>query len=183
MRYNIIMDTHPEPTLLELIRYNNWANAQILVACQKLTHEQLAFSMPGVYGSINATLAHILRAEAEYIRRLTGVCPQPPFNWVESYSLEDLSTYAVSVANALLETVINVAPEYLVHEEEDGNTIDYLARLLFIQVISHGIEHRTNITTILGYLGETFTEIDGWGYLFAHPDTFSLKETFKATKE
>jgi uncharacterized damage-inducible protein DinB len=31
------MGTHPEPTLVELIRYNNWANAQVIAACQKLT--------------------------------------------------------------------------------------------------------------------------------------------------
>ena len=49
--------------------------------------------------------------------------------------------------------------------------------LLFIQVINHGIEHRTNVTTILSGLGLTAPEVDGWGYLFAHPEPFELKES------
>jgi len=63
-----------------------------------------------------------------------------------------------------------------VHEEEDGNTLDYQARALFIQVINHGVEHRTNVTTILSGLGLPAPEVDGWGYLFSHPDRFELKE-------
>jgi uncharacterized damage-inducible protein DinB len=50
------------------------------------------------------------------------------------------------------------------------------ARALFIQVINHGIEHRTNITTILSSLGLPAPEVDGWGYLWAHPDQFEMKE-------
>ncbi len=44
------MATQPEETLIELIRYNNWANAQILAVCQELTAEQLAATVPGTYG-------------------------------------------------------------------------------------------------------------------------------------
>ena len=29
------MEHQPETTLVELIRYNNWANAQVLAACQR----------------------------------------------------------------------------------------------------------------------------------------------------
>ncbi len=41
--------------------------------------------------------------------------------------------------------------------------------LLFIQVINHGIEHRTNITTILSGLGLPAPEVDGWGYIWIAP--------------
>jgi uncharacterized damage-inducible protein DinB len=64
----------------------------------------------------------------------------------------------------------------MVHEEENGNTLDYQARGLFIQVINHGIEHRTNITTILSSLGLSAPEVDGWAFLFSHPDQFEMKE-------
>jgi len=36
------MDALPETTMAEFIRYNNWANQQVLEACQKLTEDQLA---------------------------------------------------------------------------------------------------------------------------------------------
>ena len=175
--YTGCMDKQPEPTLVEFIRYNNWANAQVFAACQKLTQEQLADSAPGTYGSIHATLGHLIAAEADYVNRLTGKGTQPPFRWEDRPALEDILAFSSMVADALLDAVQRVSPDHIVHEEEEGNTIDYKASLLFIQVINHGIEHRTNITTILSGMGITALEVDGWGYLFSHPDRFALKET------
>lgn len=172
------MEIQPEPILVELIRYNNWANAQIFAACQKLTAAQLAAAAPGAYGSIHATLGHITAAEADYIQRLTGKGPQPPFRWEDRPALEDIFAFSGIVASALLDAVQRVPPEHIVHEEEDGNTMEYKASLLYIQVIHHGIEHRTNITTILSGLGLLSHEVDGWDYLFNHPETFALKKNF-----
>ncbi len=172
------METQSEPTLVELIRYNNWANAQVFAACLKLSEEQLAASAPGTYGSIHATLGHMIAAEADYIHRLTGKGPQPPFRWEDQPALQEIFAFSRTVADALLDAVQRVPPDQIVHEEEDGNTIDYKASLLFIQVINHGIEHRTNITTILSAAGLPALEVDGWGYLFSHPERFALKQTF-----
>ncbi len=166
----------PEPTLVELIRYNNWANAQILAACKELTADQLGATAPGTYGSIYDTLVHMIRAEADYIGRITGRRPQPPFKWEDRPTVADMSAFAGQVATALLDVVQRVPPTQMVHEEEDGLTMDYQAQHLFIQVINHGIEHRTNITTILAGLGVATPEVDGWGYLFAHPERFALQE-------
>ena len=169
------MDIQPETTLIELILYNNWANAKVLAACQELTVQQLAASAPGTYGSIRNTLGHIIRAEADYVGRMTGERPQPAFEWKDEPALADVAIFAAQVGETLLDTVQRIPPTYLVHEEEEGETLDYHARLLFIQVINHGIEHRTNITTIISGLGLTAPEVDGWGYLSSHPDRFAMK--------
>jgi uncharacterized damage-inducible protein DinB len=171
------MENQPEAVLVELIRYNNWANAQVLATCQKLSADQLAASAPGVYGSIHRTLGHIVAAEADYVGRLTGAGPQPPFRWEDEPALADIDTFSGQVAAALLDAIQRTSPTHIVHEEEGGNSIDYQARVLFIQVINHGIEHRTNITTILSGLGLPTPEVDGWGYLFSHPDQFELQES------
>ena len=170
------MEPQPESTLVELIRYNNWANAQVLAACQELTADQLAAAAPGAYGTIHATLGHIIHAEANYIGRMTGNRPLPPFKWEDAPSVADLSAFAEHVADALLDAAHRIPPTQIVHEEEDGLFIDYQARHLFMQAINHGIEHRTNITTILSGLGLAAPEVDGWGYLFSHPDRFELVE-------
>jgi uncharacterized damage-inducible protein DinB len=170
------MDTQPETTLIELIRYNNWANAQVLLACLKLTPNQLTATATGTYGNIRDTLEHIIRSEAAYIGRMTGVRPQPSFKWEDHPNLDEISAFADQVAVALLDAAQRIPPTHLVHEEENGLFIDYQARHLFIQVIDHGIEHRTNITTILSGLGLPALEVDGWGYLFSHPERFELKE-------
>jgi uncharacterized damage-inducible protein DinB len=170
------METQPESTLVELIRYNNWANAQVLAACQNLAGNQLAAAAPGAYGTIRDTLEHIIRAEADYVGRMTGNPLQPSFKWAEEADLAELSAFANQVADALLDTVQRIAPTAIVHEEEDGLFIDYQSRHLFMQAINHGIEHRTNITTILSSLGLSAPEVDGWSYLFSHPERFELKE-------
>lgn len=171
------MEHQPEPTLIELIRYNNWANAQVIAACRELTAEQLAAAAPGAYGAIHETLGHIIFAEADYVGRLTGNRPQPPFKREDGPTVADLAAFAEQVAVALLDAAQRVSPTHMVHEEEDGQTIDYQARHLFIQTINHGVEHRTNITTILSGLGLPAPEVDGWSYLFAYPDRFALQES------
>jgi uncharacterized damage-inducible protein DinB len=113
------METQPETTLVELIRYNNWANAQILAVCQTLTAEQLAATAPGAYGSIHRTLGHLIAAEADYVGRMTGDGPQPPFQWEDGPSVADISAFAVQVADALLDAVPRIAPTQQVTEEED----------------------------------------------------------------
>lgn len=173
------METQPETTLVELIRYNNWANAQILAACEKLATGQLAATAPGTYGTIRDTLEHIIRAEADYVGRLTGNRPQPSFKWGDQPTVAELSTFADQVAGALLDAVQRIPPTHIVHEEEDGQFLDYQARFLFIQAINHGIEHRTNITTILSGRGLPAPEVDGWSYFWSHPDRFDIKEGSK----
>lgn len=170
------MATQPEETLVELIRYNNWANTQILAVCQELTAEQLASTVPGTYGAIHETLGHMIYAEADYVGRLTGDRPKPPFKWEDGPSVAEIFAFSGQVADAMLDAVRRISPTHIVHEEEDGNFIDYHARHLFIQTINHGIEHRTNITTILSSLGLSTPEVDGWGYLMAHPENFEMKE-------
>ncbi len=75
-----IMEPSSESTFLEFILYNNWANQQVLLACQKLSEEQLAAVIPGAYGTIRDTLEHIIRSEGYYLSLLTGSRPQPLFN-------------------------------------------------------------------------------------------------------
>jgi len=165
-----------ETTLTEFIRYNNWANAQVFATCLELTPDQLAASTSGSYGSIHRTLGHLVSAEADYVNRLTGEGPQPAFRWEDGPAVADIVAFASQVSAALLNAVQCIPPTQLVHEEDGGLFMEYHARHLFMQAINHGIEHRTNITTTLSGLGIPTPEVDGWGYLSAHPDRFEMKE-------
>jgi uncharacterized damage-inducible protein DinB len=170
------METYPEAILVEFIRYNGWANQQVLAACASLSEAQLTAQIPGAYGSVRDTFRHMLRAEADYISRITGSLLPPAFNWEDRPGLTEMSAYAAQLGDAFLDVVQRVPSNQIVHEEEDGKFIDYEARQLFMQVVNHGIEHRTNITTFLSSQGLPAPEIDNWGYMFAHPERFALKE-------
>ena len=166
------MDTHSESVFMEFILYNNWANQQVLQACQNLSEDQLAALIPGAYGTIRDTLEHIIRGETFYLSLLTGSYPQPPFIWEARPSLAEMTTYAIQVGEVLVDMAQRTLPTDQVVEEADGKQFQYQALAVFIQIINHGIEHRTNITTILNQGLQTPPEVDGWGYLAAHPDRF-----------
>ena len=166
------MDTIPETTLAEFIRYNNWANQQMLEACQTLNEAQLVARLPGSYGTIRDTLQHIIEGEEFYIQLLTGHRPQPPFQWEARPPVADMKDYAMQVGDALVDAIHHISPIEKVREEDQGNTFHYQALAVFIQIINHGVEHRTNITSILSAEQHTPPAVDGWGYLSAHLDRF-----------
>lgn len=168
------MDALTESTFLEFIRYNNWANQRVLQACQNLNEDQLAAMIPGAYGTIRDTLEHIIRGELHYLRLLTGSYPQPNFEWEARPGLTEMTAYAAQVGKALVEMAQRILPTDQVVEEDEGEQFHYQALAVFIQIINHGIEHRTNITTILNQGLQTPPDVDGWGYLDAHPDRFGL---------
>ena len=169
------MEILPEATLAEFIRYNNWANQQVFEACQKLSEDQLAATLPGSYGTLRDTLRHIVEGEEFYVELLTGQRPQPPFPWETRPGVAEMKDYGAQVGNALVEALRHIRPTDRVHEEDRGNTFYYQALAVFIQVINHGVEHRTNITMILSAEQYSPPTVDGWGYLSAHPDRFDYE--------
>jgi len=169
------MEALSETTLAEFIRYNNWANQQVLEACQKLNEDQLAAAMPGAYGTIRDTLEHIIEGEAFYVGLLTGHRPQPPFKWEARPGLAEMRGYAAQVGNALVDAINRIRPTDRINEEDQGKKFHYQALAVFIQIINHGVEHRTNITTILSAGQHTPPGVDGWGYLSAHPNRFDYE--------
>lgn len=166
------METQPEPTMVEFVRYNQWANQQLLTVCMNINENLLTAVIVGARGSVLETFAHILRAEAGFLKRIYGTCPQPAFQWEEGPSLTQMATYADQVSEAFLATLQRVSPTQNVHEEGNGMTFDYQARLLFMSLVYHGIAHRTDITTFLNGQGVALPELDVWGYQWAHPDRF-----------
>jgi uncharacterized damage-inducible protein DinB len=169
------MEAHPETTLAEFIRYNNWANQQVLEACPHLNEDQLAATMPGAYGTVRDTRAPMLEGEAFYVELLTGHRPRPSFQWATRPGFADIRAYASQVGNALVDAIHHIRPTERVMEEDQGKKFHYRALAVFIQVINHGVEHRTNITTILSAGQQTAPGADGWGYLSAHPDRFDYE--------
>ena len=171
------MMIQPEPTLVEFIRYNQWANQQLLTTCMNLDEKLLTANIQGTLGSILETFVHLLRAEASFLERIHGTSPQPVFKWEESPTLIQMAAFAVQLGQAFMDTIQSVSPTENVHEEANGWTFDYQARLIFMSLAYHGIAHRTDITTFLSSQGVELPELDVWGYQSAHPDRFRAKLT------
>ena len=170
-----------EPTIIEFFQYNHWANQELMSICMRLSDEIITASIPGSYGSIRDTFAHLLKAEISFMNRIHEVYPEPDFKWEENPSLSQMMAYEASLNKALLDTLQRVPATQNVHEEGSGWTFDYQARLIFMSVVYHGIAHRTDITTILNDKGVNLPELDVWGYQSAYPERF-LSRVIKSSQ-
>jgi uncharacterized damage-inducible protein DinB len=161
--------------MLEFMRYNTWATQKLLTACTALNEAQLATDAPGAYGTLRALFEHIVRADSFYLRLLTGETPTAPFDWKAQPSLAVLQSYAALVDAKLEAAALTVPLDATIDRRRDGESESFHALAIFVQIVNHGIEHRTNITTILNQNGLNPPDLDGWGYMFANAAHFEYK--------
>ena len=155
----------------EFLYYNRWANLVLLDACIGLGDEQLAAGLPGSFGTIYDTFVHIIRSEAVYYRRLTKVRLEPPFAWDSRPTLAAMRPYAEEVGSAMVAAAVTTGPCWRGRRGMARANLPLPGRhAFFIQAVNHGVEHRTNITTILVQQGIQPPAVDGWEYKTRHPD-------------
>jgi uncharacterized damage-inducible protein DinB len=146
--------------LVQALRYNRWANLELLDMCSTLSQEQLELSSPGTYGTIAATWQHLLAAEQRYLRRLVGFQPQITEN-DEFPGLAALREHAARSGDALINAVGRFDPEDTTSDGQAGGVKQWL---IMTQAIHHGNDHRTQICTILGQNGISYGGLDVWAF-------------------
>ncbi len=63
--------------IADAVRHNSWATQRLIEHCGTLPNEALLLSAEGTFGTIVATLAHLIRTERAYLARLRGEPPKP----------------------------------------------------------------------------------------------------------
>jgi uncharacterized damage-inducible protein DinB len=66
------MGDYTQEPLADLFRHHLWANLRLLDGCESLSDAQLEATAHGTFGSIRATLLHLVRSDGSYLARLTG---------------------------------------------------------------------------------------------------------------
>ena len=153
--------------LLDPLRHNAWANAKLLGFCKDLNPEQLGASAEGTYGSILATLQHMVGAEGRYCSRLVGRQPEWPAAPEETEDVGQLGRMAADLATMWEEVAGGeFDPDRLVRWPSSENPVTNEARagILVAQALNHGNEHRSQVSTVLTTIGLEPPELDGWGY-------------------
>jgi uncharacterized damage-inducible protein DinB len=140
-----------------------WATERLIDACAGLTPEQLRTPAPGTYGSIIATLRHLVSSDGWYFSFFGE--PPMPIDEEADTSLVELRSgiTANGVAwKALLATGLDGEADIVEH----GEGWDFHAPLAFrlAQVTHHGTDHRSQVCTALTSLGIEPPEIDVWAY-------------------
>ena len=148
----------------KMFEYNLWANTQLIELCQGLDDEQLGVEVEGVFSRIQPTLAHIIRAEAGYLNRLTG---SPP--WVDepdwdSLSVGDLREKAQLTGLQLISVAGKTDSEIRHDVELRGEPYHFFNWTVLLQALYHGIEHRTQIKILLTKLGIEHPELAAWDF-------------------
>ena len=150
----------------DALRYNKWANLQLLDTGAGLTEDQLQLTAPGTYGTIAATFMHLLGAEQRYLRRLVGA--EPTLSEKNDFpGISALKEHARRSGDGLVAAAESLRSDDMTQVDFDGEMVNLTKSLIVVQAIHHGNDHRTHICTILGSHSIPFADIQVWSYMLA----------------
>ncbi|HEU5201062.1 MAG TPA: DinB family protein [Ktedonobacterales bacterium] len=150
--------------LPEFFKYNLWANLRLLDECAPLSDEQLDATMIGTFGSVREMLTHLFTSEEGYARTLTGENPMPPLErFTEFPGFDELRRRAALSGEKLIRFAEQPGDLYKI-QHLDGGTYDAPVFITVIQAINHGIDHRSQIATLLSQQGIEPLNLDTWAY-------------------
>jgi uncharacterized damage-inducible protein DinB len=146
-----------------MIRYNNWANEQMIAHCRDLPADVLERVVPGVFGTIPHTLTHLIGTQGYFYGGVTGRMPEGLPQLGEVFSLEQLAELAARIG-ALWEAFADDPGDLSrpMVQGRGGITPPVIAPVT--QIICHGSEHRAQVETILGVAGLEPPQFNPWVY-------------------
>lgn len=158
------------PPMLRQLRHDIWATQKLLEHCRTLDPAQLQLTTPGTYGTIGATLEHLIVGELRYLARLGITLADAASLREHGMGLDEILPLHAKVADAVER--LFAGAEF----EPDRVVIDHLRRdradpplgieswVLVTQFAHHGSDHRAHIGTILGAHGLAAPSLDVWAY-------------------
>ncbi len=150
--------------LPDLFRYNRWANLRLLDACAQLPDGQLDASADGAYGSVRQTLMHLLSSEEGYARTLTGDAPTPRLEEQAPFPGFDELRRRAQMSGEKLIAYVERSRDFDQILWLDKGTYKAPVIVVVMQALDHGIDHRTQIASVLSRQGITPPELDAWAY-------------------
>lgn len=151
--------------LPDFFRYNLWANRILLDFCSQLTDEQLDIKMIGTYGSVRETITHYITSEEGYAHRFTYMSevPNPMLKDMPTFpGFDELRQHAERSGNELIAIAEQADLDQILHL--DDGTYDAAVFIVLLQAINHGIDHRSQIATMLSQQGIELPSLDAWSY-------------------
>jgi uncharacterized damage-inducible protein DinB len=155
--------------LPDFFRYNLWANQRLLDACAQLSDAHLDAhldaTMKGTFGSAREILMHLFTAEEGYSRHFnfTGPIPAPRLADITTFpGFDELRRRAERSRSELIAVAERTDLSQILYL--DGGTYDAPVMTVLIQAVNHGIDHRSQIATLLSQQDIDLPDLDGWAY-------------------
>ena len=152
--------------LADCLRYNRWANLQLVDACRVLTNDQLdARSTPSTR-SVRELLQHVVGSELTFVLRTKGRQHEGESRHIDDGwpGLDMLRDVVASTGDELIAIAANLDDDELVALPYRGQTYEYPKGFFLLHAIEHGVEHRTEIKVTLALIGIETPDLDGWFY-------------------
>jgi len=150
--------------LHDSMAHHIWATERLIDFCEALTPEQLRAPVPGTYGPIIATFAHMVSSDGWYLnffRDWTNAIDEENTD----VTLAELRSAITTNGAAWMELLAGALDgEADMVERGDGWNFHAPTGFRLAQVIHHGTDHRSQICTGLTSLGIEPPEIDLWAY-------------------
>lgn len=152
---------------VEMARYNRWQNEHLYALCEGLGEEALERDIGLFFGSILATLDHILLVDEAIVRFLRD--SQPPTDFDPNRRVhQDFASLrrARAAFDRELETLFTQAPEgWLAAEirfesERLGRERALPRAFMATQLFNHQTHHRSQVTSALHRLGVDYGPTD-----------------------
>jgi len=143
--------------ILELYRYNEWANERLFAAAGALSSEALARDLGGSFRSIRDVLAHIASVEWMWLERWRGVSPSDIPEWavlgdlpVLLHHLADVQSRRAAFFDELSDSalLLQVTFRYI-----SGTAGCHPLHDLLIHVVNHSTYHRGQVASMLRQVG------------------------------
>lgn len=150
---------------VELLRYNAWANATLLTACSELKPDQLEAGLASATGPIADLWMHTIGAQENYAHWVRGRDQRSMMERGARWpGIDELVARSEVTGRELVALASETAADSEVVLRHDGLAHRYPVRLLFCNVVEHGIRHRTEIALSLTSIGVSVPDLDGWAF-------------------
>ena len=134
-------------------RYNAWANQRLYDACARLSEPEYMERRPSFFGSIHATLNHLLVGDRIWLGRIDGRVEKLALNQILYGDFTALRVARVAEDERLIRTVENIDAAAL------DQPLDYLTtagdrrrvplRLVLAHIFNHQTHHRGQVHGLL----------------------------------
>ena len=170
--------------LLQLARYNRWANAQLYGAALALPGETYRRTLPVFFGSLPATLNHLLVTDRIWLKRLTGTGDAPDRLDAILFEGRAALTRARLVEDArllaLVEDTENAAfGRGVTYNNMSGQPFEQPLADILLHVFNHQTHHRGQAHACLSMLAAAPPSLDMILFQrgFAAPDLAAVLES------
>jgi uncharacterized damage-inducible protein DinB len=155
IRYNPRIMAKSDPLEI-LLPFDQWATAQVLETCAKLSEEQWHQKFEIGPGSLYAAATHILGAMQTWTASLAGRQPGPRVEEDgQRRSSAELTTLLQGASRELAEQAQRRPLGEMITRNRQGKTIQLTRGAVLMQVLTHGVHHRAQCLNMLRRLGVT----------------------------